>query len=165
MKKIVIAGILLLGSAVLLAHPHFVKSIEVELPSGVKATITYQTTPANESRAESAAPGTFVVPRGPRLQLSGEINSGGTTVAAGEYTIGVIKNGENDWTMGLYPGRIGRGESPDMSKVIKLDSVFSNSRGAAEHMLIDVNPGFGRLEGKPVLTVHFGSLYLAGALG
>jgi hypothetical protein len=32
-------------------------------------------------------------------------------------------------------------------------------------MLIDITPGSGKLEGKPVLTLHFGSLFLAGALG
>jgi hypothetical protein len=31
-------------------------------------------------------------------------------------------------------------------------------------MLVDISPGHGKLEGKAVLTLHFGSLYLAGAL-
>ncbi len=67
--------------------------------------------------------------------------------------------------MALYPGRLGRGDTPDMSKVIKLDSIFSDSKGTAEHMVIDINAGFDKFEGKPVLTIHFGGLFLAGALG
>ena len=61
-------------------------------------------TPANEIHAAKAAVGTFVTPRRPILKLSGEIKAGAVTVPAGEYTIGVIKNSENDWTMALYPG-------------------------------------------------------------
>ena len=31
-------------------------------------------------------------------------------------------------------------------------------------MLIDITPGHGRFEGKAVLTMHFGSLFLSGLL-
>ena len=134
------------------------------MPSGVEATITYNTTPANESRAESAAAGTFVTPRQPRLKLSGEVMAGSVTVPAGDYIIGVIKNSEEDWTLALYPGQIARGESADMAKVIKLESMFSKDHGTAEHMLIDITPGSGAMEGKAVLTLHFGNLFLAGGM-
>ncbi len=113
--------------------------------------------------AEKAQVGTFVTPRGPRLTLSGELKAGAVTVPAGEYTIGVIKNNANDWTMALYPGRPPRGQV-DMSKVIKLDSMFMQGAGEADHMLIDITPGHGKFEGKAVLTLHFGKLFLAGAL-
>jgi hypothetical protein len=52
-----------------------------------------------------------------------------------------------------------------MAKAIKLDSMFEGDKGTAEHMLIDVTPGHGRFEGKAVLTLHFGSLFLSGLLG
>jgi hypothetical protein len=42
--------------------------------------------------------------------------------------------------------------------------VFQTDKGTAEHMLIDITPGAGRFEGKAVLTLHFGSLFLAGVL-
>jgi hypothetical protein len=147
------------------AHPHFNKTVTAALPGGVEAKITYNTTPANETRAQSAAVGAFVTPRRPVLELSGEVKAGSATLAAGEYTIGVIKNAENDWTLALYPGRLGRGDTPDAAKVIRLDSMFSTDKGSAGHMLLDVTPGDGRFEGKAVLTLHFGSLFLAGALG
>ncbi len=165
MRRISFVTFTLLATGVLMAHPHFRKTLTVELPGGVEATVTYQTTIANPSRAQDAQIGTLLVPRGPRLQLSGDISSGSTTIPAGEYTIGVIKNGEKDWTMALYPGRLGRRDTPDMSKVIKLDSIFSDSKGTAEHMVIDINAGFDKFEGQPVLTIHFGGLFLAGALG
>ena len=155
----------LLTAAAAIAHPHFNKTVTAKLPSGVDATITYNTTPANEIRATEAAVGTFVTPRRPTLKLSGEIKAGAVTVPAGEYTIGVIKNSETDWTMALYPGVISRGgEAVDVAKTIKLESAFSSAQGTAEHMLIDISPGVGKFEGRAVLTLHFGHLFLAGAL-
>ena len=98
------------------------------------------------------------------LKLSAEIKAGAVTIPAGEYTIGVIKNSEKDWTMALYPGAVARGETPDVAKTIKLDSMFSSAHGPAEHMLVDITPGHGKLEGRAVLTLHFGNLFLSGAL-
>lgn len=167
MKRALTASVTLtlLTAAVVLAHPHFNKTITAKLPSGVDATITYNTTPSNEIHAAKAAVGTFVTPRRPTLKLSGEIKAGAVTVPAGDYTIGVIKNAENDWTMALYPGVIPRGgEAVDVAKAIKLESAFSSAQGTAEHMLIDVSPGDGKFAGRAVLTLHFGHLFLAGAL-
>jgi hypothetical protein len=166
-RKLVICsalGLLLLGVSLAPAHPHFNKSVTAKLPAGADVTITYNTTPSNETHAANASVGTFVTPRRPKLKLSADITAGGVAIAAGEYTIGVIKNSDNDWTMALYPGDMPRGAAPDMSKVIKLTSTFSKAHGTAAHMLIDITPGSGKLEGKAVLTLHFGSLFLEGAL-
>jgi len=160
-----LAAVLVVGVAALaLAHPHFNKTITVKLPSGVDATITYNTTPANENHAQTAAVGAFITPRRPKVVLSAELKVGTVSIPAGEYTLGVIKNSDKDWTLALYPGQIERGASPDMSKVIKLESMYSSAEGKAPHMLIDVTPGYGKFEGRAVLTLHFGSLFLAGAL-
>ena len=43
--------------------------------------------------------------------------------------------------------------------------MFETGKGTAEHMLIDVTPGHGKFEGMAVLTLHFGTLFLAGSLG
>jgi hypothetical protein len=87
------------------------------------------------------------------LTLSGEITLGSTT-----------KNSDTDWTMALHPGKLSRQDTPDMSKVIKLDSMYSSAEGTAAHMLLDITPGHGKFEGKAVLTLHFGTMFLAGAL-
>jgi hypothetical protein len=157
-----LVGGLFAGAA--LAHPHFNKTVTATLPGGVEVTIVYNTTPSNEVHAQNAKVGEFVTPRRPVLKLSGELKSEKQTLAAGEYTIGAIKVAEKDWVLALYPGRIPRGEAPDVAKAIKLDSLFSGDKGTAEHMLIDVTPGHGKFEGKAVLTLHFGSLFLAAVL-
>jgi hypothetical protein len=155
--------VLLLASSVASAHPHFNKAISAQV-EGVDMTIKYNTTPANEMRADQAAKGVFVTPRGPRLTLATDLKAADKVLlAAGEYTIGVIKN-DTDWTLALYPGTIARGATPDATKVIKMDSMFETGRGDADHMLIDVTPGHGKFEGKAVLTIHFGKLFLSGRL-
>ncbi len=150
--------------SVSLAHPHFNKTITVALPGGAEATLAYNTTPANVAHAESAKVGEFVTPRRPSLKLSAEVKAGAVTLPAGEYTIGVIKNGPSDFVMALYKGGLARGATPDMANVIKLESAYSASAGSADHMLIDITPGKGKFEGKAVLTLHFGTLFLEGAL-
>jgi hypothetical protein len=146
------------------AHPHINKSITAKLPSGTEATVTYNTVPSNETHTQTAAVGSFLNPRSPKLKLSAEVKAGSVTIAAGEYTLGAIKNGDKDFTMALFPGPIARGSAPDMSKMIKLDSQLITTHGKAEHLTIDISPGVGKFEGKVVLIIHFGTLYLEGAL-
>ena len=146
------------------AHPHFNKTVTATLPQGAELAITYNTTPANEMRAQAVKVGEFVTPRGPVLKLSAEVKTEKAAIPAGEYTIGVIKNGDKDWTLALYPGRLARGQAADVAKAIRLDSMFEGNKGTAEHMLIDVTPGHGRFEGKAVITLHFGSLFVSGLL-
>jgi len=165
MKRILCGIAVSLVASVAPAHPHFNKTVTATLGAGVEATITYNTTPANEAHAQEAKVGEFVTPRRPMLKLSAELKSEKASVPAGEYTIGVIKNADKDWTLALYPGRLGRGDTPDAAKAIRLDSMFSADQGTADHMLIDVTPGHGRFEGQAVMTLHFGSLFLAGSLG
>jgi len=164
-RTLPLVAVALATAGVALAHPHFNKTVTASLPGGVEAKITYNTTPANEQRAIDAAVGEFVTPRGPVLDLSGAVEAGSASVPAGQYTIGVIKNSAKDWTLALYPGRLGRGEKADAAKVIRLESMFSEDEGTAHHMLIDITPGSGKFEGKAVLTLHFGSLFLAGLIG
>ena len=150
-------------SVTLLAHPHFRKTVTAKLGT-VDVTIAYQTVPSNEMHAKSAKVGAFTTPRAPKLTLSGELKAGDLALPAGEYTIGAIKNGDDDWTMALYPGALARGTEPDMSKLIKLDSMFTTEHGTAEHLTLDITPGHGKQEGKAVLLMQFGTLYLAGRL-
>ena len=160
-----VMSLLLLGTTLVLAHPHYTKTVIVNLPSGAEVTLTYTTAPANEMRTAQVAVGDFAtIPRQPILKLSAALKAGNVSIPAGEYVIGVVKNGEEDWTMALYAGELGFGAKPDMSKLIKLDSMYSRITWKAEHLLIDISPGTGKFEGKTVLTAHFGSMFFVGAL-
>ena len=164
MKKNVLVLLFVSAAATVLAHPHFNNTISAKLPSGADVSITYNTTPSNEMHAQSAKVGEFVSPRRPTIKLSAEVKSDKVTIPAGEYTIGVVKNSDKDWTMALFPGTPARGAAVDMTKVIKLDSMLEAGKGTAEHMLVDLTPGHGKFEGKAVLTLHFGTLFLSGLL-
>lgn len=164
MKRTIFAVLFVSAAVAVSAHPHFNKTISAKLPSGADVTITYNTTPSNEMHATSAKVGEFVTPRRPTLKLSAEVKSGAQVIPAGEYTIGVIKVSEKDWTMALFPGVPARGAAVDVAKVIKLDSMLESGKGTAEHMLVDLTPGHGKFEGKAVLTLHFGTLFLSGLL-
>jgi hypothetical protein len=164
MKRFALALLVSLAAVAAVAHPHFNKTITAKLPSGTDVTITYQTVPSNEMHAQSAKVGEVITPRRPTLKLSADVKTDKQTIPAGEYTIGVIKNSDKDWTMALYPGAPERGKPVDLAKVIKLDSMLEAGKGTAEHMLVDLTPGHGKFEGKAVLTLHFGTLFLAGVL-
>jgi hypothetical protein len=165
MKRTVLTAVVASVAAVAAAHPHFNKTITAKLPSGADVTITYNTTPSNETHAKNAKVGEFVTPRQPKLKLSAPVTSGAQSIPAGEYTIGVVKVNDKDWTMALFPGALARGAAVDMAKVIKLDSMLESGKGTAEHMLVDLTPGHGKFEGKAVLTLHFGTLFLSGLIG
>lgn len=143
-------------------HPHLRKTITTKA-GDVELKLTYRTAPANEERVEGIAEASFTSSSG-RLEISEDLTVGETTIEAGTYTVGAIMNGEDDWTLALFPGRPARGEQPDMSKVILLESMFSREQGTSAHIRLDIMPGDGELEGKIVLIWHFGSLFLAGAL-
>jgi len=164
MKQLGTFLVILVGATFVIAHPHFNKKVTAQLPGGVEASITYQTVPANEEHTRNAEVGSFVTPRSPLLTLSGELNVGSITIPAGELIIGVVKNGPEDWTLALYPGQIGRGQAPESSKLIKLDSMYWKTEEVIEHLTIDITPGHGQHEGKAVLTIHFGTLAVHGAL-
>jgi hypothetical protein len=103
-----------------LGHPHFQNTIKANLPGVAEVTIAYTTILANMSRAESGPPGSFIAPRGPKLTLSAEVLAGGVTIPAGEYTIGVIKNDADGWTMGLYKNAPARGAGYVLSDQARL---------------------------------------------
>ena len=113
-----------------------------------------------KEHARNAEIGIFIVTA--RLKSSGELEAGSATIPAGEHIIGVSKDGPENWTLALYSGQLDR--APDSSKLIKLDSMFFRTTEAIEHLMLDITPGHGRLEGRAVLTINFGTLALQAAL-
>ena len=143
-------------------HPHFNKTVNVKIGE-VDAKLSYFTAPANEEHVKNAAVG--AVSAGfATLSLSGDLKAGETTIKAGDYTVGAIKQGENQWTMALHQGKLGFSDKPDMAKVSKLGSNYSKDHGTAHHIYFDIMPGHGDTEGKTVLIWHFGGHYLTGII-
>jgi hypothetical protein len=162
MKKILTVLIVLVFTVAGFAHPHFQKQITTKI-GGNDVKISYFTTPANMEHLKNVQKGAYNPGYG-TLTLSSEMMVGSHSLKAGDYTIGAIMNGPDNWSMALYEGKIPRGAKPDMSKVIRLESMFSKSQGTAEHVYFDIMPGHGKFEGKAVLIWHFGPLHLAGMI-
>ncbi len=164
MRTVSLALVGLVVTAAAVAHPHFNKTVSTTVGE-VEVSVRYNSADANMERVAAVEAGTFVAPRNPRLMLSAGVMSGDMSIGAGEYVIGVIRGDDGSWTMALHEGMIDREMGPDMSKVMKLDSRYSEGMGTADHMLIDITAGSGDFAGKPVLTIHFGNMHLQGAIG
>ena len=106
--------------------------------------------------------GEFVSPGLPKFKTGTALTAGGASIPAGTYTVGVIKNGADDWTMALSPGELAFGDSPDMSKLVKLDSAYSTSKDDTGHLVVDVFPGEGEFDGKAVILLGFGTMWVQG---
>jgi hypothetical protein len=164
MRKIVITNILLLAVApVLMAHPHFQKTTSATLPGDVKVTLSFFTVPSNMTHAENAENGAFLTPGFAALEISSAVTAAGVSIPAGTYTVGAVKGGSG-WTMALHPGKLGFQDTPDTSKLINLDSIYEKSSDETSHLVVDVNPGHGKQEGKAVIVLGFGNLWLNGAI-
>lgn len=159
--RLLLLGLFLIGSAAVVDHPHFGKTVTASLPGPVELSVRYSTVPAQEMDTEGAPLGKFLNPRAPILQVSETVRLGSTEIPSGNYTIGLIKNGSDDWTLALHPGRLRQKEVAVTPNIILLNTLSSRSSGRSDHLVIDFNPGTGRFEGKVVLTLHWGTLFLA----
>ncbi len=164
MRKFLLVCLLVLVATAVIAHPHFRKSTTATLPGDVEISVSFFTVPSNESHIAGIADGDFVSPGLPQLVIPKDMKAGSATIPAGNYTVGAIKNSMTDWTMALSPGKLGFGDSPDMSKLIKLDSQFVKSPTNIGHLVVDIQPGHDKLEGKVVVFIGFGTFHLSGAI-
>jgi hypothetical protein len=152
----------LLAASVAIAHPHFQKTTSVKLGDN-EVSVSFFTIPANMSHLEGLTDGEYVSPGRPSLKVSADLKAGSATIPAGTYQVGAVKKGDG-WTMVLYPGELGREEKPDPSKFITLDSQFNTSAESVEHLVVDIGPGWGTSEGKAVVLIGFGTLWLDGVI-
>lgn len=162
MKKVLILAVVMLTATVLVAHPHFQKTTTAQLSEDLEVSISFFTVPANMEHVAGIGNGEFVSPGLPKFKTGAAIMAGGANVPAGTYTVGVIKNGADDWTMALSPGELAFGDSPDMAKLIKLDSTYMMANDETGHLVVDVFPGAGKFEGKAVILLGFGKMWVQG---
>ncbi len=164
MKKVLILSVVMLTATALVAHPHFQKTTTAKLSEDVEVSISFFTVPANMEHVAKIGNGEFVSPGLPKFETGTAITAGGASVPAGTYTVGIIKNGADDWTMVLSPGELAFGDSPDMSKLIKLDSMFTEGNDPTGHLVVDVFPGEGKFEDKAVILIGFGTMWVHGLI-
>ncbi len=162
MKKVLILAVVIFSATALVAHPHFQKTTTAKLSEDVEVSLSFFTIPANMEHIAGIGNGEFVSPGLPKFTTGTALTAGSASIPAGTYTVGVVKNGAEDWTMVLSPGELGNEESPDMSKLIKLDSAYSTSKDDSGHLVVDIFPGEGKFDGKAVILLGFGTMWVQG---
>ena len=162
MKKLFGFCLVLLAASAVIAHPHFRKTTTVKMGDN-EVSVSFFTVPANMSHLEGLGDGDFVSPGQPSLKVSAALKAGSASIPPGTYLVGAVKKGEG-WTMVLYPGKLERGEKPDLAKAIQLDSQFNKSSEPVEHLVVDIGPGWGKSAGKAVVMIGFGTLWLDGVI-
>jgi len=162
MKKTLIVGAALMCATAVIAHPHFQKTTSAKLSEDVEVSLQFFTVPSNMSHVAGVEAGAFASPGLPKFKTGTAITAGGTSIPSGTYTVGVVRNSADDWTMALSPGELGFGDSPDMSKLIKLDSTFDGAGPEVGHLVVDIFPGEGKFEGKAVILLGFGTMWVQG---
>ena len=165
MKKAIALAVVLLTATAVIAHPHFQKNTTAKIYENVEVSLSFFTIPANMEHVAKIADGEFVSPGLPKFETATAITAGSATIPAGTYTVGVVKKSDSDWQMVLSPGELAFGDSPDMAKLIELDSSFRKSSEPVAHLVVDIFPGDGKFEGKAVILLGFGTMWVQGLLG
>ena len=165
MKKTIALAVVLLTATALIAHPHFQKTTSVKISDELEVSVSFFTVPANMEHIAKVGAGDFTSPGLPKFKASSAITDGSASIPAGTYTVGVIKKSDSDWPMVLSPGELAFGDSPDKAKLIKLDSTFTKANDTTGHLVVDIFPGDGKFEGKPVILLGFGTMWVQGLIG
>ena len=165
MKKAIALAVVLLTATALIAHPHFQKTTSAKISDNVEVSLSFFTVPANMEHVAKIGAGEFVSPGFPKFETPSAITAGSASIPAGTYTVGVVKKSDSDWQMVLSPGELAFGDSPDMAKLIKLDSTFMKSNDPVGHLVVDIFPGDGKFEGKAVILLGFGTMWVQGLIG
>ena len=115
---------------------HMRKSVTAKLGDS-EVTLQYFTAPINMEHVGKVAVGDFR--RGAGFKVGADLQAGETTIAAGDYTVGCIRDGEKAWTMVLSPGQLRRGESPDREQTDQAGLPFSTEMGSVDHVTFDIS--------------------------
>ncbi len=165
MKKAIALAVVLLTATALIAHPHFQKTTTAKISYTVEVSLSFFTVPANMEHVAKIGTGEFTSPGLAKFETATAITAGSASIPAGTYTVGVVKKSDSDWQMVLSPGELGFGDSPDKAKLIELDSTFMKSNDPVGHLVVDIFPGDGKFEGKAVILLGFGTMWVQGLIG
>jgi hypothetical protein len=156
------AACLVLGTGLMIAHPHFSKTVTADL-QGTVLKLSSTTYPYNEERLAQVQPG-FVLHCGrASLTVEGNLTSGGQAIPPGEYAVRARAKSLDDWELLLIPS--GDAQNVDLSRAIRLESTTLKGLPEVYHLDLDLYSGHGSTDGKMILAVAFGERRVEGVLG
>ncbi len=165
MKKLGLSIMLLCILAGLTAsHPHIQKTVAASA-QGLQLKLTYFTLPYNSEHLTDIKEG-FVFHCGrATLEISGEIESEGVKLLAGQYLVRAKASSADEWTLLLIPETPAGSRIPhDFSQAISLKSRSLTGQSEAHHLNLDLTSGHGSTDGNLILSVAFGSRTVEGVL-
>ena len=151
-------------SALVQSHPHIRKTVGASA-EGVQLKLSYFTLPYNAEHLADVKEG-FVFHLGrATLEISGAVESAGTTVSTGQYDLRAKAVTADKWTLLLIPkAPEGSGGQQDSSREIPLESRSAMGNHQAHHLNLDLTSGHGDTHGKLILSVAFGPRMVEGVL-
>lgn len=151
-------------SALVQSHPHIRKTVGASA-EGVQLKLSYFTLPYNAEHLADVKEG-FVFHLGrATLEISGAVESAGTTVSTGQYDLRAKAVTADKWTLLLIPkDPEGSGGQQDSSREIPLESRSAMGHHQAHHLNLDLTSGHGDTHGKLILSVAFGPRMVEGVL-
>lgn len=125
-----------------LRHPHFPKVLECQLDKDLTIKLRYQTATFNAEGAKAMKPGAAWHLAGATFETTGDLEIGGSEVAAGTYALSARKvEGTDDsdsWELVLHEGR-GFSRIPAEGATV-LETELQHDAPLFEHLSIDVHP-------------------------
>ena len=133
-------------------HPHFSKTVEVQLP-GMTLTVNHITVTFDKKGAEAMKPGGAWHLGGAQFDTSADVKIGGVDVAAGSYSLKVRKNDDDGWDLVLdeptrFVSRISK-----QAKALK--TAYDDDAPLFEHLSIDIQPAGDKSSTQLFLDVRF----------
>lgn len=168
MKKIVsIAALLMLLTGIVIAHPHFKKTITASLDKGPELKLEHITLPYNEVHLKEVKPG-FVFHCGrAKLNISKDVVSGNTKIPAGSYHLRAKAKTVDDWTLVLVPESAVKSQA-DMPKALEsalaLNTKTLTNHPNSEHLELNIMPGHSKAGDQLIVSVGFGTRVVEGVL-
>jgi hypothetical protein len=171
MKRVVLGALfLVLACGIIIAHPHFAKTIMAKLQNGPEFKLEHITLPYNESHLKEVKDGFLFHCGRAKLNINKEVQSGKTKIPAGNYALRAKAKTADDWTLVLIPESAmpATGQQPDMAKMmasaLPLESKTITGHSNMDHLELNIMPGHGATDGKIVLSVGFGTRVVEGVL-
>jgi len=165
MKKQLLSVVLvLLLGGLLIAHPHFSKTVTADLDGRV-LKLHYTTYPYSESHLAEVTPG-FVFHCGrATLNIEGAVGSAGQPIPPGEYLVRAIAKSVDDWNLVLVPASTAPTSSPiAVAQGITLPTTTTTGLPVSHHLDLDLYSGHDATDGKLIVSVSFGERRVEGVL-
>jgi hypothetical protein len=154
-----LAVLCVVAGAMVMGHPHFVKTLEAKAQGAPTLKLAYFTVPFNEANLSQVTQG-FIFPTGGAAMTitGGSLKQGSQELGEGEWVLRARAKSLDDWdVLAIRKEDAGSNQGqPDTSKAIVLQAKTATGQSASDHLLLDIHGGHGETDGKTLFSIYFG---------